>query len=106
MSKDLKQVLENQLSDYHKERREFWLMEFPLLALICVVVCFGLSYLGHRYVGEMIADWRIVASLSCIVVLIPPIKMMAPKKPNVESAAYDDVLRQIGAKLREQQSSR
>lgn len=106
MNKKMKEVLENRLYEYRKERRKFWLMEFLPLALICVAVCFGLSYFGHRFFGEMIADWRIVASVFSVALLIPPIKMMAPEKPTYESVAYDDVLRQIGAKLREQKSSK
>lgn len=88
------------IADYRIEQRTFWLNEFPLLAALTIIFSFGLSYLCISFMGPMIADWRVVSALFSIAMLIPPVWMMAPEKPTLEAAEYDNLLNQIGAELR------
>lgn len=63
--------LEERLAAYRTEMRDLWLK----------------------------MDWRFVAAIMSIVLMIPPVKMMYPERPTQSSVEHDRLLNEIGRRL-------
>lgn len=98
---EINQRLSAQLSDYRTEMRAFWLREVPGIGLIGAIVVFPLVWAMATYGAEPLdMDWRIAALLLWAVLMVPPIKLMHPEKPDRERVAYDLELNALAQRVR------
>jgi len=75
------------LRDYRQECREFWLKEFPLIAVLYGSIIFGATYAMSRFPrspgeGEPILPWWMRAAIWLIPVLFLLAKALLPPKPS------------------------
>jgi hypothetical protein len=85
---------EQRMQEYREECLGFWLKEFTLVAAIGALVVFGGMYGLSRIGITPDLDWRVLALLLWGLMLIPPVKMLHPEKPNPNDVLRDQALRQ------------
>lgn len=75
--------------------RYFWLHQVSMMALVSVLTTFSLMYATVLLYGPWTeADWRIIAAILSIVLLIPPIGMQHPKAPTEHDVRLDREIKQ------------
>lgn len=95
---------EARLADYHKAVRNLWLKIIPALLCVSVVISFGVFWLLIHFSGVVpldTPDWRLVAAVSSVALLILPVKLHYPERPSPESVKLDKLLNAIGRQLQE-----
>lgn len=78
--------------------RYFWLHQVSIMALVSVLTTFSLMKVCYAtvllYGPWTVADWRIIAAMLSIVLLIPPIVMGHPEAPTEHDVRLDRAIKQ------------
>lgn len=82
---------------YRQDLRQFWAMEFPLMAATTLIVMPALTWLVLWCLGTHDPDWWISGLFAAAVALVPPVAVMHPRAPTEGSVAYGMLLNQIAA---------
>lgn len=98
---EVEKRLADSLDRYHKERRQFYFFGVPFLVTLIGSVVALMSWLFVKFGPSDIDLDRLylVAPIFAVCILIPPILMLRPERPNLNSAAYDMMLNCIGQTL-------
>ncbi len=88
MQTELLSNLEDRLARYRSECAAFYAVQLPAMFLFFVVVQLAIFYALDRYLGPLTQDWRILAVGFALMITVPPVLVMRPRKPT-----FDDVLR-------------
>jgi len=87
-------TLEERMVRYQRDVRKFWLSDFSPMVATGAVVVYGTMYgLTQVLTVQLIADWRLIATATWLVALIPPLKMLYPTKPLQSDVDADKALR-------------
>lgn len=84
---------EQRIQEYHQECRDFWFKEFSLIAVIGAIVIFGLMFGLTKFGVSPDLDWRLLSFIFWTGLLIPPIKIMHPERPDPSDVLRDQALR-------------
>ena len=94
---DMIEQLNITATTYSEAVRSFWLKEFPVMALLFLVVSAGMAWGAAQWLrtGAFDLDWHLMASINAVVLLILPIWMFYPEQPTEASVEHDRILNEI-----------
>lgn len=87
------QSYKQRLACYHEELRRFVLYECSWMFALSLFLCEGLAYLAAPHLPEDAMDWWLIGLLLAIVLMVPPILLMKPRRPEPEDVLLDQQLR-------------
>lgn len=86
---------EQRLRAYRSDCKRFWRGEFLWMGTTAFIIVFGfIGYLNSKGAHfPLDLDWKVIAAAFWVVLMIPPVAMMHPKKPHPDDVLRDQELR-------------